>query len=38
MEDAQWRAAAARRSEEIAATFDKKNFGEAIENVYESVL
>lgn len=38
MEDPQWRAAAARRSEEIAATFDKKNFGEAIENVYESVL
>ena len=38
MEDPQWRTAAARRSEEIAATFDKKNFGEAIENVYESVL
>ena len=38
MEDPQWRAAAARRSEEIAATIDKKNFGEAIENVYESVL
>ncbi len=38
MEDHQWRAAAARRSEEIAAAFDKKNFGAAIENVYESVL
>lgn len=33
-----WRAAAAKRSEEIAASFDKKAFGEAIENVYESVL
>ncbi len=38
MEDPQWREAAARRSQEIAATFDKKTFGEAIENVYESVL
>ena len=33
-----WRAAAAKRSEEIAASFDKKAFGEAIENIYESVL
>jgi len=38
MEDKEWRAAAAKRSEEIAATFDKKNFGDAIEDVYESVL
>ena len=38
MEDPEWRAAAARRSEEIAATFDKKAFGDAIENIYESVL
>ena len=38
MDDREWRAAAARRSEEIAASFDKKAFGEAIENVYESVL
>ena len=38
MDDPEWRAAAAKRSEEIAATFDKKNFGEAIENIYESVL
>ncbi|MBP3683710.1 MAG: glycosyltransferase family 4 protein [Oscillospiraceae bacterium] len=38
MEDPQWREAAAKRSEEIAATFDKKAFGEAIESIYESVL
>ena len=38
MDDPEWRAAAAKRSEEIAASFDKKNFGDAIENVYESVL
>ena len=38
MEDPDWRAAAARRSEEIAASFGKKAFGEAIENIYESVL
>ena len=38
MEDPQWREAAARRSQEIAESFDKKNFGEAIENIYESVL
>ncbi len=38
MEDPQWRQAAARRSQEIAETFDKKHFGEAIENIYESVL
>ena len=38
MDDRNWRAAAARRSEEIAAAFDKKAFGEAIESVYESVL
>ena len=38
MDDSQWRAAAARRSEQIAASFDKKNFGEAIETIYESVL
>lgn len=38
MDDPEWRAAAARRSEEIAASFDKKHFGEAIENIYESVL
>ena len=38
MENPQWRKSAARRSEEIAATFDKKAFGEAIEQIYESVL
>ena len=38
MDDPEWRAAAARRSEEIAASFDKKHFGAAIENIYESVL
>ena len=38
MDDENWRAAAAKRSEEIAASFDKKAFGEAIETVYESVL
>ena len=38
MHDTQWREAAARRSQEIAAAFDKKAFGEAIENIYESVL
>ena len=38
MHDTQWREVAARRSQEIAAAFDKKAFGEAIENIYESVL
>lgn len=38
MEDPEWRKAASRRSEEIAASFDKKAFGDAIEDVYESVL
>ena len=38
MHDEVWRSAAAKRSEEIAASFDKKAFGEAIENIYESVL
>jgi len=36
--DPAWRASASRRSEEIAASFDKKSFGDAIENIYESVL
>ena len=38
MHDEAWRSSAAKRSEEIAAAFDKKAFGEAIENIYESVL
>ena len=37
-EDPAWRAAASRRSEQIAASFDKKAFAEAVENIYESVL
>jgi len=37
-DDPEWRASAARRSEQIAATFDKKAFAEAVENIYESVL
>lgn len=36
--DEKWRSDAARRSEEIAAAYDKKAFGEAMENIYESVL
>ena len=36
--DPAWRDAASRRSEEIAASFDKKNFGDAIETIYESLL
>jgi len=36
--DPAWRETAAKRSEEIAASFDKKTFGEAIESIYESVL
>lgn len=36
--DEAWRAAAAKRSEEIAAGFDKKVFAEAIESIYESIL
>ena len=35
--DEAWRADAAKRSQEIAARFDKKTFAEAIENIYESV-
>lgn len=38
MHDPQWRVEASKRSEEIAANFDKKSFGDAIENIYESVL
>ena len=38
MHDPEWRKDASRRSEEIAAAFDKKSFGDAIENIYESVL
>ena len=38
MEDPAWRAAAAHRSEEIAASFDKKAFADAVEHIYQSVL
>jgi len=38
MMDHRWRETAARRSEEIAAGFDKKTFGESIAQIYESVL
>ena len=38
MHDPKWRKDASKRSEEIASAFDKKNFGDAIENIYESVL
>ena len=36
--DPAWRESAKKRSEQIAAGFDKKAFGEAIENIYESLL
>lgn len=38
MEDPKWREQAGKRSEQIAASFDKTTFGEAIESIYESVL
>ena len=38
MDNPEWRASAARRSEQIAASFDKKAFADAVENIYESVL
>ena len=38
MGDPQWREAAARKSQQIAASFGKKTFGDAIEGIYESVL
>ncbi len=38
MHDPEWRRHAGKRSEEIAAAFDKDIFGDAIEKVYESLL
>ena len=38
MADRPWREEACRRSQEIAASFGKRAFGEAVESVYESVL
>lgn len=37
-EDETWRIHAGKRSEEIAASFDKTTFGNAVEEVYKSVL
>ena len=36
--DPNWRENAGKKSEEIASSFDKKAFGDAIENLYTSVL
>ncbi len=36
--DENWRSEAGKRSEEIAATFDKEAFASAIESVYKSIL
>lgn len=38
MGDSQWRENASRKSQQIASSFDKKAFGEAVEAIYESVL
>jgi 1,2-diacylglycerol 3-alpha-glucosyltransferase len=38
MSNPDWRQNAGRRSEEIAAAFDKKAFGNAIESIYGSVI
>ena len=38
MADPAWRKNASRRSEQIAAAFDKKAFADAVESIYESVL
>jgi len=38
MVDPAWREHAARRSEEIAATYDKRSFADSIEAIYQSVL
>ncbi len=38
MADPTWRESAARRSEQIAASFDKKAFADAVESIYESVI
>ena len=37
-DDPDWRISTGKRSEVIASTFDKSTFGNAIEDVYESVL
>lgn len=38
IKDCSWRTAASKRSEEIASAFDKKVFGAAVEEIYESIL
>ena len=38
MADPAWRESASRHSEEIAASFDKRNFADHIETIYRSVL
>ena len=38
VDDPEWRVSAARRSEQIAASFDKRAFADAVETIYESVL
>lgn len=38
MADPAWRESAARRSQEIASSFDKKTFAETVEGIYQSVL
>lgn len=35
-DDAEWRKSAGRRSEEIASSFDKKAFGDAMEEIYKT--
>ena len=38
MADPAWRESAARRSQEIASSFDKKTFADTVESIYQSVL
>lgn len=38
LNDPEWRDSAEKKSEEIAAVFDKETFGNAVEEVYESVV
>lgn len=38
MDNPEWRAAAAKKSEEIAESFDKSSFGDSVEKIYKSVL
>jgi len=38
MDNPEWRAAASKKSEEIAESFDKSVFGDSVEKIYKSVL